>query len=161
MPLVNLTEAAKLAGKSRSYFHTNYIKKGKISVNRSDPKNPKVDTSELLRVFGELTTNTNEEHTREQQETSKENTELLLETERLKAEVEGLKALVKAKDEQIKRESESTEEARQRANIAEQQYKNMLEDKMKRDKELNKIEELEEALQHEKSKGFWSRLFGS
>ena len=54
MALVNFTQAAKMAGISRSYFHRKYIKQGVLSVTTDADGNKKVDTSELLRVFGEL-----------------------------------------------------------------------------------------------------------
>ncbi len=54
MALVNFTQAAKMAGISRSYFHRKYIKQGVLSVATDSDGNKKVDTSELLRVFGEL-----------------------------------------------------------------------------------------------------------
>lgn len=54
---VTITEAAKLAGLSRSYFHMKYIKMGKISITRDDNNKPFVDTSELLRVFPVLENN--------------------------------------------------------------------------------------------------------
>jgi hypothetical protein len=70
MTKVNISEAAKLADISRSKFYENYINTGKISVDKSNPKKPMVDTSELLRVFGELhasdTSENNNRDTREQ-----------------------------------------------------------------------------------------------
>ena len=54
MATVNITQAAKLAGISRSYFHRKYIKTGLISVSADADGKKKVDTSEILRVFGTL-----------------------------------------------------------------------------------------------------------
>lgn len=54
MATVNITQAAKLAGISRSYFHRKYIKAGLISVSTDTDGKKKIDTSELLRVFGSL-----------------------------------------------------------------------------------------------------------
>ena len=54
MSQVNITQAAKLAGLSRSHFQKNYVKAGKITVSRDNKDRPQIDTSELLRVFGEL-----------------------------------------------------------------------------------------------------------
>ena len=143
MPLVNLTEAATLAGLSRSYFHTNYIKTGVISVNRTDSRNPKVDTSEILRVFGKIEQNSLKEQYKEQLETHSKNTELFAENETLKVKIEGLQALLLTKEEQIKREQQLTDKAEQRAITAEQQYRALLEDKLK------------------KPKGFWNRLMSA
>ena len=54
MSLVTITQAAELAGISRSHFHRHYVKSGKISVKRDKNNKPQVDTAEILRVFGEL-----------------------------------------------------------------------------------------------------------
>ena len=54
MALVNITEAARLAGKSRSQFYKGYIKAGKVSVSKDAEGKPCIDTAELLRVFGRL-----------------------------------------------------------------------------------------------------------
>ena len=56
--LVNVSQAAKLANISRDTFYKNYINKGKISVSRDGRNRPMVDTSEILRVFGSLHTDT-------------------------------------------------------------------------------------------------------
>lgn len=57
MANLTITEAAQAVGVSRQTLYSSYIKPGKISVNRSDPKRPVIDTAELLRVFGELKQN--------------------------------------------------------------------------------------------------------
>ncbi len=134
MPLVNLTEAANLAGLSRSYFHTNYIKTGIVSVDRTDIKNPKVDTSEILRVFGKINQNSSSEQAKEQVETSSENIGVFVENERLKARLEGMQELLLVKEEQIRREQQLANKAEERANAAEQQYRALLEDKLKKPK---------------------------
>ena len=155
MPYVNITEAAKLAGLSRSYFHTNYINTGRISVDRSEPRNPKIDTSEILRVFGKLTKQETPELKNELPPTPQKNTELLIENERLKAELDGLKALIEVKNEQIQREVQSTEEARQRAVNAENQYKALLEDKREKDQLTQKLSKQLENLQNKKWWKVW------
>ena len=54
MAKVSITEAIKLSGVSRSSFYGKYLKQGKISVTNGVDGKKEVDTSELLRVFGEL-----------------------------------------------------------------------------------------------------------
>ena len=54
MPKVNISQAAKLAGLSRTQFYDGYVKKGIVSVDRSIPRRPKIDTAEIIRVFGTL-----------------------------------------------------------------------------------------------------------
>lgn len=58
MPQVSISEAARLAGISRSNLYKNYIKQGLISVVRDHQDHPQIDISELLRVFGEIQKNT-------------------------------------------------------------------------------------------------------
>ncbi|EMG0348676.1 DNA-binding protein [Salmonella enterica] len=54
MALVTISEAARLTGKARSTLHK-YIKQGKLSTTTdSETGTKKVDTSELLRVFGSI-----------------------------------------------------------------------------------------------------------
>lgn len=56
MALVTISEAARLTGKARSTLHK-YIKQGKLSTTTdSETNTKKVDTSELIRVFGNIKT---------------------------------------------------------------------------------------------------------
>jgi hypothetical protein len=54
--LLSISEAARTVGRSRGTIHR-YLKKGNLSSTSDDTGNIKIDTSELLRVFGELKTN--------------------------------------------------------------------------------------------------------
>jgi len=54
MALVSVTEAARLTGKNRATIHR-YIKQGKLSQISDATNTKKVETSELIRVFGSLT----------------------------------------------------------------------------------------------------------
>ena len=54
MAQVSISEAARLTGKSRKTLHT-YISNGKLTKVTDTNGKPKIDTSELIRVFGELT----------------------------------------------------------------------------------------------------------
>lgn len=53
MALHNISEAARLVGKSRSTVHR-HIKEGKLSKVLGKDGNPAVETSELRRVYGDL-----------------------------------------------------------------------------------------------------------
>jgi len=54
MAIVSISEAARLTGKSRNTLH-NQIRTGKLSTVHNPVTNSKgIDTSELLRVFGQL-----------------------------------------------------------------------------------------------------------
>lgn len=54
MALVSISEAAKLAGIARSQLYSQYINQGLISLSRDERGRPRIDTSELLRVFGAI-----------------------------------------------------------------------------------------------------------
>lgn len=52
MPKHSISEAAKLAGVSRSHFYKKFIRPGVISVEKDNDGNPQIDTAEVMRVFG-------------------------------------------------------------------------------------------------------------
>ena len=54
MARVTISKAIQLSGVSRSTFYTSYINKGRITVSTDNDNKKYIDTSELLRVFGEL-----------------------------------------------------------------------------------------------------------
>lgn len=55
MPKHSVSEAARLAGVSRSHFYKKYIKTGLISVERDNDDKPVIDTAEIMRACnGEL-----------------------------------------------------------------------------------------------------------
>lgn len=54
MATVSISKAAELAGISRTSLYRTYIKQGKITVSKDLVGKKCIDTSELLRVFGEL-----------------------------------------------------------------------------------------------------------
>lgn len=53
MSKVTITQAAKMAGISRSYFYKKYVTTGNISVVSENNKKL-IDVSELIRVFGSI-----------------------------------------------------------------------------------------------------------
>lgn len=60
MPKHSISEAAKLAGVSRSHFYKKYIRPGVISVEKDNDDNPVIDTAEIMRVFGGMHGDTTE-----------------------------------------------------------------------------------------------------
>jgi dTDP-4-amino-4,6-dideoxygalactose transaminase len=54
MPMVSISEAAKLAGISRTHFYRKYLNTGIISISKDKSGKSSIDISELLRVFGTL-----------------------------------------------------------------------------------------------------------
>jgi len=58
MALVSISEAARLTKKGRSTIQR-HMKQGKLSISYDDTGASKIDTSELLRVYGSFDTCTN------------------------------------------------------------------------------------------------------
>jgi DNA-binding transcriptional MerR regulator len=90
MAKVSISEAARLAGVSRSALYRGYISQGKISVERDYRNAPVVDTSELLRVFGDISKAT-ADHQHDQG----------VDMAQLQAEVARLQALVQLYESQL------------------------------------------------------------
>lgn len=61
MALVSISEAARLTKRSRTTIYR-YRDEGKLSITSDHQGNPLIDTSELLRVFGEISLNSMEQH---------------------------------------------------------------------------------------------------
>jgi hypothetical protein len=60
MAIHNVTDSALLVLKSRKTIQR-YIANGKLTVTRDDLGNPQIDTTELLRVFGKLSQQNNDD----------------------------------------------------------------------------------------------------
>jgi len=88
MARVSITEAARLAGIGRSSFYQTYINKGAISVSKDSSGKKFIETSELIRVFGELPEHPSDNTTNIQPLDQKQadNTELLVALGEYKAE---------------------------------------------------------------------------
>ena len=84
MAKVSISEAIKLSGVSRSSFYGKYIKQGQISISVGHDGKKQVDTSELIRVFGELKSQPSTVHVDTSKESKKntlgqdEKTEIML-----------------------------------------------------------------------------------
>jgi hypothetical protein len=57
MALVSMSEAAKLAGISRTHLYKKYLAEGILSKKTDEQGNSVIDTAEILRVFGKLHSN--------------------------------------------------------------------------------------------------------
>lgn len=98
MAKVSISEAARLAGKSRTTLHR-LIKTGELSVSTGDRNAKMIDISELCRVFPAVRLSTGEhqnEQVSEQRVTGAEQ-----DNARLKQEVEHLKTLVSSQQSHI------------------------------------------------------------
>ncbi|MGI3399668.1 helix-turn-helix domain-containing protein [Providencia stuartii] len=100
MAQVSISEAARLTGKSRKTLHT-YISNGKLTKVTDSQGKPKIDVSELIRVFGELS-KPKETVTSQCNFSQKVTTETVpphsLEIDHLKQEVAFLRELLAEKD---------------------------------------------------------------
>ncbi|MEN3754433.1 helix-turn-helix domain-containing protein [Mangrovibacter sp. SLW1] len=102
MAMVSVSEAARLTGKSRTTLHR-LIKTGELSTCKGDRNKKLIDTSELLRVFGQLTLVGNEQSGEQvvEQHVTGENGNSEQVVSQLKQEIEHLKMLVAEKDSHI------------------------------------------------------------
>ncbi len=90
MPKHSVSEAAKLAGVSRSHFYKKYIRPGLISIEKDKDNNPIIDTSEIMRVFGGIHGNTDNNVSKIQKDTlenDNKNTILQAEVELLREQL--------------------------------------------------------------------------
>lgn len=86
----SISEAASLAGVTRRTIYR-YIKSGKLSASVTGDGKSIIDTSELLRVFGELSQrNQTEVHTGSQEKQPEYVTLLLTEISQMRLEIERL-----------------------------------------------------------------------
>ena len=165
MTLVSITEAAKLAGLSRPHFQTNYVGSGKITVDRSDPRKPKIDTAEIIRVFGKLHYDSNENDSKNStysNEIKAQTDELLQKIEKLEAEKAGLEKLADERKERLEEKNnqlaEKTKEInyqRERIHNLETRYDRLIEDKKKTDDLTAQLSEQLEILHFQRQKKWW------
>lgn len=104
MAYVNITQAARLAGITRQYLHKHYVKLGKISVSKNVKGKPQIDTSEILRVFGQLHGDVNDDVNSLQKITPKNTIDIndfRVEVQLLRQEVQYQKELLDEKDKRL------------------------------------------------------------
>lgn len=101
MARVNISEAAKLAGITRSYLYSKYINKGLVSVATDNDGKKYIETSEILRVFGKLKEDTEDNTVNRQEEdtVTQPDTELFVTLGELKVETKHLKEQLAASQE--------------------------------------------------------------
>jgi len=97
MAFVSMSEAAKLAGISRTHLYKKYLAEGILSKTIDEQGNSVIDTAEILRVFGKLHGENTETLT------VSDSLQLDLQTENtiLKAKLEMMQQLLDGKDERI------------------------------------------------------------
>lgn len=99
---VSISEAARLAGKSRTTLHR-LIKTGELSVSTGERNAKMVDISELVRIFPDLKLSAAEQSVDQvnEQRVTGDVTGREHENERLKQEIEHLKTLVSSQQSHI------------------------------------------------------------
>lgn len=93
MTKLNLSQAAKVVGKNRVTLWR-HINAGKLSAERDRDGNPLVDTSELLRVYGELKKHVTHSNNKKQHHETPSYDELLLLVKELKKEQSDMKEII-------------------------------------------------------------------
>ncbi len=127
-----------MTGRSRSQFYRD-MRAGLVSYRTSQDGRREFETSELIRAYGELKQNeTPERHTAGLAEKPHDQ-----QTERILRELNELKQCLTLMLED--KQAQDTERRRQEA---------------EREQLQNEIARLRQALEQEKKRGFWSRLFG-
>lgn len=136
---LNMTQAAKAAGVTRRTLY-NHINQGKVTASRDDKNNPVIDVSELIRAYGNVKLPEKEIPS----VSHRENTHKNFPNEQLQTmqkELEDLKkAVTLMLEDKTAREDERRRQDEERQTL------------------LEEVRRLNEALEQEKKRGFWSRL---
>jgi 2',3'-cyclic-nucleotide 2'-phosphodiesterase (5'-nucleotidase family) len=101
MAKVSISEASRLAGKSRSHLYEKYINTGAITVETSRDGKKVIDTSELIRVFGSISLGDSNEDSIKNSSGHQEKGEEYNRIKALLAENEVLREYLRAKDEEV------------------------------------------------------------
>jgi len=134
-----MTQAAKAAGVTRRTLY-NHINQGKVTASRDDKNNPVIDVSELIRAYGNVKLPEKEIPS----VSHRENTHKNFPNEQLQTMQKELEELKKAVtlmlEDKTAREDERRRQDEERQTL------------------LEEVRRLNEALEQEKKRGFWSRL---
>lgn len=101
MPKVNISEAARMARKSRSHLYEKYINSGAITVETDREGRKVIDTSELIRVFGDLVCGDNTKDVVESSSGHDKNNQKDSVIGALQAENEVLREYLRAKEQEV------------------------------------------------------------
>jgi 4-aminobutyrate aminotransferase-like enzyme len=121
VPLLSITEAARLFGKSRTTLYK-YNKSGMLSFVSDTDGRPAVDLSEMLRVFGAVQNTTVHDEHREHQETVNLNAEHLA----LEAKVAALQEIVRRQDALLAKAEEREQWLQERLERSQQQMQALI-----------------------------------
>lgn len=97
MAKVSISEGARMAGISRSYLYRKYITPGLLSTEKDGAGNTVVDTAEIIRVFGQIKQDSEQDSKSSQLDTLEKDSKIAT----LEAELRLMRELAKAKDDHI------------------------------------------------------------
>lgn len=109
MTFVSISEAAKLAGISRTHLYRKYISTGNISISTSQTGHKEIDTAEIIRIFGHLAGDVTEDTT-----TEKKHHDVIHEITALKERVKGLEDVIRIREQQLQEHNEREKTASNR-----------------------------------------------
>lgn len=101
MAKVNISEAARMVGKSRSHLYEKYINTGSITVESDREGRKVIDTSELIRVFGNLVLGDNRKDIEEDSTGHDKNSQKDSVISALQSENEVLREYLRAKEQEV------------------------------------------------------------
>ena len=101
MAKVNISEAARMVGKSRSHLYEKYINTGAMTVETDRDGRKVIDTSELIRVFGGLVCGDNSKDIIEDSHGHDKNSQKDSVISALQSENEVLREYLRAKEQEV------------------------------------------------------------
>lgn len=148
--LLNLTQAAEAVGVTRKTLYS-HIDKGLVSVTRSQGKRY-VDVSELLRHYGDVSLPKDKvsEVTRSQDKHDNDTSQALKDMQKELAE---LRILVEGQQQLLLEDKQARDQQNQQQSAERQEQFELIE-QLQQERDA-----LSAALEAERGKGFWSRIF--
>lgn len=140
MAKVSISEGARMAGISRSYIYRKYITPGLLITEKDSAGNTVVDTAEIIRVFGQIKANSEQDAKSTQLDTIEKDNKITT----LEAELRLTRELLKAREDHI-------------ADL--QQSLRLLEHRPETDSTAVQIEKLKGEVNLIKKESMWARLF--
>lgn len=110
MAFVSVSEAARLVGRNRTVIYRDYIDTGRLSATKDAKGRIKIDTSELIRVFGSISSETNMTEENVSMLQSETQNATAIELEKLRQEVAILKEKLASKEEIISEKEKHLED---------------------------------------------------
>lgn len=163
---VSLAKAAQMVGVARSTFYRHIEEKG-ISIEDKDTKRPKVDISELVRVYGGDVKTFEELQAKKQNTKASDKTvsditiEEKIELQTLRERVKHLEQLHSTEKNRLEEQIEMLREMLDSERAERQKATALISDqRSEKDKQADQLSRLEKEINDLKSRGLWNKLFG-